>query len=121
MTETGIKTLDINITETPDGRTLFFSVRRVENDRDALETFRLRRTESGWGEPASLTEAYGLRASGSVLKVPGWRAVYGATTELAGEEPSPSDRTDDDSLPVPRRNVHCSADKRRRSWPAWLA
>jgi DNA topoisomerase-1 len=44
---------------------------------------------------------YGLRASGSVLKVPGWRAVYGATTEpLAGEEPSPEDRTDDDdSLP----------------------
>jgi len=43
---------------------------------------------------------YGLRASGSVLKVPGWRAVYGALTELAGEEPSPSDRTeDDDTLP----------------------
>ena len=36
-----------------------------------------------------------------MLKVPGWRAVYGATTEpLAGEEPSPEDRTDDDdSLP----------------------
>ncbi len=30
---------------------------------------------------------YGLRASGSILKVSGWRAVYGATTEpLAGEE-----------------------------------
>jgi DNA topoisomerase-1 len=44
---------------------------------------------------------YGLRASGSVLKIPGWRAVYGATTEpLAGEEPSPEDRMeDDDSLP----------------------
>ncbi|MEM8609429.1 MAG: type I DNA topoisomerase [Myxococcota bacterium] len=42
---------------------------------------------------------YGLRASGSVLKVPGWRAVYGATTEpLAGEdEQAPQD--DDDSLP----------------------
>ncbi|MBW2547139.1 MAG: hypothetical protein JRE82_07845 [Deltaproteobacteria bacterium] len=42
-----------------------------------------------------------MRASGSVLKVPGWRAVYGAATEpLAGEEPSPEDRTDDDdSLP----------------------
>jgi DNA topoisomerase-1 len=40
---------------------------------------------------------YGLRASGSVLKVPGWRAVYGATTELAGVESNPSD--DDDSLP----------------------
>jgi DNA topoisomerase-1 len=46
------------------------------------------------------SHTYGLRASGSVLKVPGWRAVYGATTELAGEEPSPADRTDDDdSLP----------------------
>jgi len=44
---------------------------------------------------------YGLRASGSVLKVPGWRAVYGATIEpLAGEEPSPEDRSDEeDSLP----------------------
>ena len=43
---------------------------------------------------------YGLRASGSVLRVPGWRAVYGATTEpLAGEE-SPEDlNDDDDSLP----------------------
>ncbi len=30
---------------------------------------------------------YGLRASGSVLKVPGWKAVYGQTVEpLAGEE-----------------------------------
>jgi DNA topoisomerase-1 len=45
--------------------------------------------------------AYGLRASGSVLKVPGWRAVYGASTEpLAGEEPSLEDREEtDDSLP----------------------
>ncbi len=47
-------------------------------------------------EATSHGHAYGLRASGSVLKVPGWRAVYGASTELAGEEPSPSDRTDDD-------------------------
>ncbi len=32
---------------------------------------------------------YGLRASGSVLKVPGWKAVYGATAApLAGEEDS---------------------------------
>jgi DNA topoisomerase-1 len=32
--------------------------------------------------------SYGLRASGSVLKVPGWRAVYGASLiqTLAGEE-----------------------------------
>jgi DNA topoisomerase-1 len=52
-------------------------------------------------EAAADGRTYGLRASGSVLKVPGWRAVYGATTEpLAGEEPSPEDRTDDDdSLP----------------------
>jgi DNA topoisomerase-1 len=50
-------------------------------------------------EATSGGRRYGLRASGSVLKVPGWRAVYGALTELAGEEPSPSDRTDDDSLP----------------------
>jgi DNA topoisomerase-1 len=51
-------------------------------------------------EAKSASHVYGLRASGSVLKVAGWRAVYGATTELAGEEPSPDDRTDDDdSLP----------------------
>jgi len=51
-------------------------------------------------EAKGANHSYGLRASGSVLKVPGWRAVYGASTELAGEEPSPSDRTDDDdSLP----------------------
>jgi DNA topoisomerase-1 len=51
-------------------------------------------------EATAEKHVYGLRASGSVLKVPGWRAVYGATTELAGEEPSPDDRTDDDdSLP----------------------
>ncbi|MCB9666786.1 MAG: type I DNA topoisomerase [Myxococcales bacterium] len=32
---------------------------------------------------------YGLRVSGSVLKVPGWKRVYGAlSTELAGEEAS---------------------------------
>ncbi len=43
---------------------------------------------------------YGLRASGSVLKVPGWRAVYGATTEpLAGEEQNDADE-DDDRLPA---------------------
>lgn len=44
---------------------------------------------------------YGLRASGSVLKVPGWRAVYGATTEpLAGEESEEDvESKDDDTLP----------------------
>ena len=43
---------------------------------------------------------YGLRASGSVLKVPGWRAVYGATLEpLAGEEANEDDSANDDSLP----------------------
>lgn len=44
---------------------------------------------------------YGLRASGSVLKVPGWRAVYGASLEpLAGEEPSEAQiDEDDDRLP----------------------
>ncbi|MDH5673523.1 MAG: type I DNA topoisomerase [Myxococcales bacterium] len=44
--------------------------------------------------------SYYLRVSGSVLKVPGWRAVYGATdrSELAGEEgQAPTD--DDRSLP----------------------
>jgi DNA topoisomerase-1 len=50
-------------------------------------------------EAKARDRSYGLRASGSVLKVPGWRAVYGATAELAGEEPSPSDGTEDDSLP----------------------
>lgn len=49
-------------------------------------------------EATANKRTYGLRASGSVLKVPGWRAVYGATTEpLAGEEQNASD--DDDSLP----------------------
>src|SRR5690606_16662377 len=43
-------------------------------------------------EAKSGTHSYGLRVSGSVLKVPGWKAVYGATTApLAGEEPTESD------------------------------
>jgi DNA topoisomerase-1 len=51
-------------------------------------------------EATAKKRTYGLRASGSVLKVPGWRAVYGALTELAGEEPSPADGSgEDDSLP----------------------
>jgi len=51
-------------------------------------------------EAIAAKKVYGLRASGSVLRVPGWRAVYGALTELAGEEPSPADgSSDDDSLP----------------------
>jgi len=42
------------------------------------------------------SRAYGLRASGSVLKVPGWKAVYGATAsvELAGEEGVQPDDTE---------------------------
>ena len=42
---------------------------------------------------------YGLRASGSVLKVPGWRAVYGAgMAMLAGEE---GEDEEDDSRALP--------------------
>ena len=48
---------------------------------------------------------YGLRASGSVLKVPGWRAVYGATTEpLAGEEQNTD--ADDERLPELHEGAH---------------
>jgi DNA topoisomerase I len=44
---------------------------------------------------------YGLRASGSVLKVPGWRAAYGAleTAALAGEEAEQVDDEDSRNLP----------------------
>jgi DNA topoisomerase-1 len=44
---------------------------------------------------------YGLRVSGSVLKDPGWRAVYGATVQpLAGEErEADEDNADGDLLP----------------------
>ncbi len=44
---------------------------------------------------------YGLRVSGSVLRVPGWRAAYGATDTrtLAGEEGEQLD-DDDRSLPL---------------------
>jgi DNA topoisomerase I len=43
---------------------------------------------------------YGLRASGSVLRVPGWRAAYGAgDTRLAGEE---AEQVDDDSRSLPQ-------------------
>ncbi|HEY2733973.1 MAG TPA: type I DNA topoisomerase, partial [Polyangiales bacterium] len=46
---------------------------------------------------------YGLRASGSVLRVPGWRAAYGAietvaTPALAGEE---GEQVDDESRTLP--------------------
>ncbi|HET6338156.1 MAG TPA: type I DNA topoisomerase [Polyangiales bacterium] len=43
---------------------------------------------------------YGLRTSGSVLRVAGWRAAYGAAsdTRLAGEE---SEQVDDDSRSLP--------------------
>ena len=49
---------------------------------------------------------YGLRASGSILRVPGWRRVYGATEkrELAGEEgQQPED--DDRTLPLLEEGV----------------
>lgn len=43
---------------------------------------------------------YGLRASGSTLKVPGWKAVYGATVELqAGEEEVSEDVVEEGTLP----------------------
>jgi DNA topoisomerase-1 len=44
---------------------------------------------------------YGLRASGSVLKVPGWRAAYGAfePTALAGEESEQVEDEDARNLP----------------------
>jgi DNA topoisomerase-1 len=43
---------------------------------------------------------YGLRVSGSVLRVPGWRAAYGAleTPALAGEE---AEQVDDDARTLP--------------------
>src|SRR6185369_17713454 len=50
---------------------------------------------------------YGLRTAGSVLKVPGWKAVYGATVEpLAGEEEQqeePRD-ADDEEKTLPELN-----------------
>ena len=43
---------------------------------------------------------YGLRASGSILKAPGWKAVYGATVEpLAGEEDSGDEEVEEGLLP----------------------
>jgi DNA topoisomerase-1 len=51
-------------------------------------------------EATTSGRGYGLRASGSVLKVPGWRAVYGAgdARTLAGEEDQTVD-DEDGSLP----------------------
>ena len=44
---------------------------------------------------------YGLRASGSVLKVAGWREVYGAgVIALAGEEEGESDGDEEELLPA---------------------
>ena len=45
---------------------------------------------------------YGLRASGSVLKVPGWRAAYGAleSPALAGEESEQVEDEDSRNLPL---------------------
>jgi DNA topoisomerase-1 len=52
-------------------------------------------------EGATGDKRYGLRASGSVLKVPGWRAAYNALeTVLAGEESEQVD--DDDSRTLPQ-------------------
>jgi len=53
-------------------------------------------------EASNNDHVYGLRASGSVLKVPGWRAVYGAgMASLAGEE---SEDDDEDSTRLPPLN-----------------
>jgi len=52
---------------------------------------------------AATTEqrSYGLRSSGSVLRVPGWKAVYGATgsQDLAGQEDGTSSEDEERSLP----------------------
>jgi DNA topoisomerase-1 len=47
------------------------------------------------------SRTYGLRVSGSVLKVAGWRAVYGAgdAAKLAGEEEEAQDDDENKSLP----------------------
>ncbi|HEX2676132.1 MAG TPA: DNA topoisomerase, partial [Polyangiales bacterium] len=49
---------------------------------------------------AGATKKYGLRASGSVLRIAGWRAAYGVTDmhTLAGEE---SEQPDDDEKTLP--------------------
>jgi DNA topoisomerase-1 len=50
-------------------------------------------------EAVSGEKRYGLRVSGSVLRVPGWRAAYGALeTALAGEE---AEQVDDDARTLP--------------------
>ena len=43
--------------------------------------------------------AHGLRVSGSVLKVAGWRAVYGANVTLAGEEGETAGDDEEATLP----------------------
>ncbi len=52
-------------------------------------------------EAAAGDRSYGLRASGSVLKLAGWRAVYGAGEpgSLAGEEDQSPDDEDSRNLP----------------------
>lgn len=51
-------------------------------------------------EATASSTKYGLRASGSTLKFPGWKAVYGATVEaLAGEEESAEDEVEEGTLP----------------------
>jgi len=57
-------------------------------------------------EAKAENRSYGLRASGSVLKVAGWRAVYGAgaTVTLAGEEEERPDDEQDKTLPPLEEN-----------------
>jgi DNA topoisomerase-1 len=52
-------------------------------------------------EAVGADRRYGLRVSGSVLRVPGWRAAYGAveTTVLAGEEAEQVDDEESRTLP----------------------
>ncbi|MFW6051663.1 MAG: type I DNA topoisomerase [Myxococcota bacterium] len=51
-------------------------------------------------EAAVEGRTYGLRASGSILKFAGWKAVYGATAQpLAGEEEPAEDEAEERDLP----------------------
>ncbi|MFW6197281.1 MAG: type I DNA topoisomerase [Myxococcota bacterium] len=51
-------------------------------------------------EATAERQKYGLRASGSVLKFPGWKAVYGAKVQpLAGEEEPAEEDDEDRTLP----------------------
>ncbi|QQR89974.1 MAG: type I DNA topoisomerase [Myxococcales bacterium] len=51
-------------------------------------------------EAKAKKHVFRLRVSGSVLRVPGWKQVYGVTsTELAGEEDAGSDKVEEGTLP----------------------